>query len=226
MTAKNPGMAALYEQWKDCTQCGLHLKRRQVVFASGNGVDPKIFIIGEAPGPEEDKKGVPFYGTTGQLLRLNLRRAGIDPDKDCFITNAVMCFPTNDGKDFRGPLAPEILACRPRLDMQFRMVRPTVQAVVLLGKRAAATLLYGKLLKEPESKLNAEKGWSAIGMKNLLGWQDKLPAGFPKVYVTYHPSYISRIGANESNLEVSAWQEDLKAVADYALKGTFTDPRG
>jgi uracil-DNA glycosylase family 4 len=211
----------IYNKWKSCTACGLCKKRTQVVFGDGNYTDPKILVIGEAPGPQEDASGIPFYGPTGKLLRRTMESVGINPTLDCFITNSVLCFPTINGKDFRGPTGEEIRACLPRLDEQFNKIANTVKVVLLTGKRALVTWLYREALLA--GNYDHEYAWNALKIEKHLGWVGDTT---PQTYVIYHPSYISRLGANIASLPFIQWKKDLQAVADFALHGQMTRPRG
>jgi len=219
-------MEDLCDEWAHCQKCELHKHRTQVVFGDGNQRDPKILIVGEAPGPDEDKHGRPFIGRTGQKLRNTLKMVGIDVDRDCYITNAVCCYPYDEetGK-FRGPKGSEVIACRPRLVAQASIIKPSIRVVLCLGKRAFATFARAKLMGD--GGLESTKDWDAIKIKSELGWytgpgSEKMKV---KMYTTYHPSFIARQNQSRARAVNVAWQLDLKAVADYALKGEYTDPR-
>lgn len=208
-------MLDLYDQWKDCQRCTFHKMRNKVVFGSGNYKDPKILIVGEAPGPEEDKTGIPFYGTTGSLLRRTLEDVGINHERDCFITNSVLCFPTIDGKRFRPPAGEEIRTCLPRMESQIAAIHPSVKVILLTGARALASFLYPKMLAD--QTLDKEHAWSIIKVNKLIGWHD-IPAYAPaRIFVTYHPSFISRSGANVASLLFVNWRNNLREVKKYAL---------
>jgi uracil-DNA glycosylase family 4 len=116
-----------------CTRCRLHQSRTQVVFGQG---DPHadLMFVGEAPGFHEDRQGLPFVGPSGQLLNRLLEGIGLRRE-DVYICNVVKSRPPQN----RDPLPDEILACRPWLDAQIRLVDPRV--VVTLGNFAAKTLL-------------------------------------------------------------------------------------
>ncbi len=115
-------------------RCRLAEGRTQVVFGTGDGA-AKLMFIGEGPGAEEDRQGVPFVGRSGQLLdRLMLEEIGITRDR-CYIANVVKCRPP----DNRDPKPDEIEACRPYLSQQLDLIRPAV--VVTLGRFAAQWLL-------------------------------------------------------------------------------------
>jgi len=116
-----------------CTRCRLYQSRTQVVFGQG---DPHadLMFVGEAPGFHEDRQGIPFVGPSGQLLNRLLEGIGLRRE-DVYICNVVKSRPPQN----RDPLPDEILACRPWLDAQIRLVDPRV--VVTLGNFAAKTLL-------------------------------------------------------------------------------------
>jgi DNA polymerase len=117
-----------------CTRCRLAEGRTQVVFGMG---DPtaRLMFIGEGPGQEEDRQGLPFVGKSGKLLdRLLLEELGLTRDT-CYIANVVKCRPPGN----RDPKPDEIDACRPYLTQQLDLIRPAV--VVTLGRFAAQWLL-------------------------------------------------------------------------------------
>jgi uracil-DNA glycosylase family 4 len=224
---QSSAMYELYEKWKGCTKCSLATPwRRGIVFGSGNDISPKILVLGEAPGPEEHVQGIPFIGPTGQLLRKSLHRVGIRPDEDCYITNSVICYPTDDGIKFRGPKGSEILTCRERLQDQFGVLlgRGTLKAVLLVGKRANITFFHREALEK--GHFEQEKDLEEIKMKDVMGWHSgALPWSGIRVMTVYHPSYIMRQKLTESSTEFQGWLQDLRALSDWALKDKFWDPR-
>lgn len=127
----------LATQAAGCTRCPLHETRTQVVFGVG---DPSsgLMFIGEAPGREEDLKGEPFVGRSGQLLdRLVLEEVGLTRDR-FYIANVVKSRPPGN----RDPLPLEIEACRPWLEAQLDIIDPRV--VVTLGNFSSKLLLQTK----------------------------------------------------------------------------------
>jgi DNA polymerase len=98
--------------------------------------DVEVFVIGEAPGANEDKRGVPFVGDSGKILRNELHKNGLS-DKT-YITNLVKCRPPNN----RTPTAAEIKACRPYLEKELAALQPSY--VVTAGVPATKTLFRGK----------------------------------------------------------------------------------
>lgn len=105
-----------------------------MVFARGNP-DAALMFVGEGPGEQEDRQGLPFVGRSGQLLdRLILEEMGLERDS-CYIANTVKCRPPGN----RDPLPDEIEACWPYLERQLELVDPKV--VVTLGNFATKLLL-------------------------------------------------------------------------------------
>ncbi len=117
-----------------CTRCALASGRTQVVFGTGHP-EAQLLLVGEGPGAEEDARGEPFVGRSGQLLdRLLEEEMGLTRAQ-CYIANIVKCRPPNN----RDPRPEEIDACRPWLDRQLALLAPRV--VVTLGNVAARSLL-------------------------------------------------------------------------------------
>jgi DNA polymerase len=117
-----------------CTRCRLSEGRTQVVFGMGSPTADLMFI-GEGPGEQEDRQGLPFVGRSGQLLdRLLGEELGITRDR-VYIANVVKCRPPGN----RDPKPDEIDACRPYLQQQLDLIRPAV--VITLGRFAAQWLL-------------------------------------------------------------------------------------
>jgi uracil-DNA glycosylase len=128
-------LAALRDAVSGCTRCVLSATRTQVVFGSGS-LDADLMFVGEAPGFHEDKQGVPFVGSAGQLLDKLL--AGIDLTRDdVFVANVLKCRPPGN----RDPLPEEIAACESHLFRQIALIRPKV--ICTLGN-FATKLLSGK----------------------------------------------------------------------------------
>jgi uracil-DNA glycosylase family protein len=134
-------LSRLSEEAKDCRNCDLWRNATQTVFGEGGAAHPKIMLIGEQPGNEEDKQGKPFVGPAGQLLDRLLAEAGIDRKK-VYVTNAVKHFkwePRGKRRIHKKPSAPEIAACRPWLNAEIAALKPSV--IVCLGATAAQALL-------------------------------------------------------------------------------------
>lgn len=126
-------LAGIARRAASCQACGLCRGRRSVVFGDGHP-DADLMLIGEGPGAQEDRQGLPFVGPAGELL--NKIIAAIDETREgVYIANVVKCRPPNN----RDPLPDEVDACRAYLEAQIDLVRPKV--LVALGRVAAQALL-------------------------------------------------------------------------------------
>jgi DNA polymerase len=122
----------LYRVVQDCRKCPLHETRTKAVFGAGNA-DANLMFVGEAPGAEEDRQGLPFVGRAGQLLNQMLEEIGLSRD-DVFIANVLKSRPPGN----RDPQPAEIEACEPYLWEQVRLIEPRV--VCSLGNFATKLL--------------------------------------------------------------------------------------
>ena len=148
-----------------CTRCRLAEGRKSVVFGSGNpGAD--LMFIGEGPGAEEDRQGLPFVGPAGELLTKIIQAIEMKRE-EVYIANVVKCRPPGN----RDPEPDEVQACRGYLEKQVALVRPRV--LVALGRTAAQTLLGN------ESPIGQLRGrwFQAFGIPTM---------------VTYHPAALLR----------------------------------
>lgn len=118
---------------RECQACRLCEGRRTVVFGSGDP-NAELMFIGEGPGAEEDRQGLPFVGAAGELLTKIIEAIDLRRDQ-VYIANMVKCRPPEN----RDPHPDEVAACRPYLERQIDLVRP--QIIVALGRVAAQALL-------------------------------------------------------------------------------------
>ena len=126
-------LTVLDQEACSCQKCGLAQTRTSVVFGSGK-TNADLLFVGEAPGAEEDRQGLPFVGTAGQLLTRMIEAMGLTR-KDVYITNIIKCRPPNN----RDPKPDEIAECQPYLLQQIDLIAPVV--ICTLGRFAAQTLL-------------------------------------------------------------------------------------
>jgi uracil-DNA glycosylase family 4 len=131
-TERRELLKTVYEEARGCVACPLHQTRTTVVFGSGNA-DADLMFIGEAPGANEDKLGLPFVGQAGKLLDKLLTEIGLDR-ADVFIANTVKCRPPNN----RDPHPHEIESCNGYLRRQVELIEPTV--ICTLGNFATKLL--------------------------------------------------------------------------------------
>lgn len=135
---------ALHDALRDCSDCGLHQGRTQVVFGVGSP-EARLMFVGEGPGFHEDKQGEPFVGQAGKLLTELLGSIGLTRG-DVYIANVVKCRPPEN----RDPAPAEIEACSPHLMEQIAIIRP--QVICTLGRFAT------KLLAETDLSMTAIHG--------------------------------------------------------------------
>ena len=166
-------LPAMREAVQRCRGCGLYADATQAVFGEG-AQSARVMLVGEQPGDQEDREGVPFVGPAGRLLARALEAAGIDRT-ETYVTNVVKHFKWKARGTRRihdRPSWSEQVACRPWLVAELAIVKP--EALVLLGATAAQTLL-GKSFKVTRDR-GRQPG------SNLAG----------TVVATIHPSAILR----------------------------------
>lgn len=117
-------LVGVYRTASGCTLCPLAETRTTVVFGAGDA-DADLMFIGEAPGAEEDRRGLPFVGRAGGLLNELLGEIGLTRD-GVFIANTLMCRPPGN----RDPQPDELAACRPYLLEKVRLIEPKVIATL------------------------------------------------------------------------------------------------
>lgn len=133
-------LADLEARVRNCPLCPLSVTRTIAVPGEGP-LDPKIFILGEAPGKQEDLTGRPFVGAAGKVLEQLLKQIGLSRS-DVFITGSVKCRPPKN----RNPKRNELEACNPYLKEQLKLLRPKI--VVLLGAIAMNVTIGLKVVGE------------------------------------------------------------------------------
>jgi uracil-DNA glycosylase family 4 len=125
-------LVEVYEEASVCTKCPLAENRANVVFGSGNA-DAELMFVGEAPGAEEDRQGLPFVGRAGALLTELLEEVGMSRG-EVWITNVLRCRPPGN----RDPQPIEIESCQPYTHRQVELIEPRV--IATLGNFATKLL--------------------------------------------------------------------------------------
>lgn len=148
-----------------CNRCHLAENRTHIVFGAGSP-NARLVFVGEGPGADEDRQGLPFVGAAGQLLNKIIEAIKLSRDQ-VYICNVIKCRPPGN----RNPQPDEIEACRPFLERQLAAIAPEV--VCTLGTFASQTLLD---TDAPISRLRGR--FHAYG--NI------------KVMPTFHPAYLLR----------------------------------
>jgi uracil-DNA glycosylase len=164
----------LRETVASCQRCALAATRTQTVFGVGNQA-AEWLIVGEAPGAEEDRQGLPFVGRAGQMLDAMLRAIGLAREQ-VYIANVMKCRPPGN----RDPRPDEANCCLPYLERQIELIKPKVMLAV--GRIAAQNLL-----KTDTAVSRLRQRVHRFGR-----------AGVPLV-VTYHPAYL-RISARRGRI--------------------------
>ena len=136
--------AELEKQCGECRGCALWQTRTNLVFGTGSQT-AKLMFVGESPGEQEDKTGIPFVGAAGQLLDKYLTAVGIDRD-EVYIANILKCRPPHN----RDPLPEEGDRCMKFLREQVKLIRPKM--IVCLGRIAAMRLI------KPDYRITREHG--------------------------------------------------------------------
>lgn len=179
MWQKSKTLDELNKKIADCTNCGLHKNRNKFVFGSGNQ-NADVLVIGEGPGAEEDKQGLPFVGRAGKLLTDILKAINFERE-DVFIANIVKCCPPGN----RTPLPDEMETCIPYLKKQIELIKPKL--ILCLGLTAAKGLL-----KKKDSLTNLRG--------NIFEYENV------KVMVTFHPAALLR----NPNWKRDCWEDVKK----------------
>lgn len=171
-----------------CTQCEeLARTRTRTVLHDGSPM-ARLCFIGEAPGADEDKEGVPFVGKAGQLLTKIIEACGLKRE-DVYICNVLRCRPPNN----RTPLPDEVSNCRGFLHRQLAIVQP--EYICCLGASAAQTIL---------------ETTRSIGALRKTFYEFRGAA----VLCTYHPSYLLRNPAAKKEV----WEDMKLLMAKMGLK--------
>ena len=189
-------LKALAAAAQGCRGCDLYKDATQAVFGQG-GKAARLILVGEQPGDQEDRQGLPFVGPAGALLDKALEEAGISRS-EVYVTNAVKHFkwePRGKRRIHKKPRVSEVKACRPWLEAELRTIHPVV--TVALGATAAQSLLG------PSFKLMSGRGTVV----------DDPAVG--RVVATIHPSAVLRaIDADGRRAAYEMLVADLRVAAE------------
>ena len=174
----------LKKNCESCSRCQLRSGASRVVFGDGFN-RASLLLVGEAPGADEDKTGVPFVGRAGQLLDRIFVAAEIDRTK-VFITNVVKCRPPGN----RLPLQPEVEACLPYLKKQIELINP--QIIICLGALAAKKLINKNIA------ITRDRGkWHDINGRRVIA--------------TFHPAALLR----DPSRKKEVWEDFKQVMHYY-----------
>lgn len=197
-TAVSEKLKKLDDAIASCRKCPLGAARLNAVPGAGSH-EAKVMFVGEGPGFDEDHRGEPFVGKSGQLLDKIMASIGLSRDT-VYIANIVKCHPMRDpatpearGND-RPPTPEEISACRSYLDEQIRLIKPRV--IVTLGAVPARVLL-----ETAQSVTSIRGQWHSYRPKD---------GGEPvRLLPTFHPAALLR----NPDLKKDVWT-DMKNLRE------------
>jgi DNA polymerase len=158
---------------EDCRGCNLYKTRTKTVYGDGD-IRANLLFVGEAPGADEDKTGVPFVGRAGKLLDRILEEVGLKRG-EVYICNTLKCRPPGN----RDPLPEESAACAPYLQKQIEVIDPKI--IVTLGLPAIRYFVPGN---EAMGKLRAK----------IIDYKGR------KILPTYHPAAALRFPAYKEQI--------------------------
>lgn len=188
--ARRDALVEVYNQASICERCPLSATRTRVVFGAGNA-DSDLIFVGEAPGAEEDRQGLPFVGRAGGLLTELLEDIGLKRE-DVFVANVLKCRPPGN----RDPQPEEIDACRPYLEQQVGLIQPRV--ICTLGNFST------KLLTANQTGITKVRG---VPQQHLIGGR------FVHLLPLFHPAAGLRTPRVAEQL-----REDFRQIPDLLAK--------
>jgi len=171
-----------------CDDCELRAGATRPVPGHGD-LDAPLMMVGEAPGAEEDRSGIPFSGPAGHLLDRSLAKLGVRRSR-IYITNVVRFRPPGN----RMPHSGEVSACLHHLVEEIRIVRPRI--IAALGAVAAQSLLGTR-----------------EGLKSLRG--RAVAAGGTRIIPMFHPAFALRNLERDPSI-LAVFETDLRRVCDEA----------
>lgn len=186
------GLEAVAVEVAACQACRLAGTRQLTVPGDGDP-DARVVLLGEAPGAEEDRTGLPFVGRSGRLLDELLGQAGSSRD-EVFITSMAKCRPPGN----RNPRADELAACRPHLDAQLSAL-DSARVVVTLGNVPTQAMLS-----------------TTVGITKLRGTARQVEGLSPQILPTFHPAAALRGGSSVAAVLAG----DLRAALDLGRRGS------
>ena len=178
------------EKCLTCQKCSLGKTRTNIVFSDGVA-NPKLMLIGEAPGFYEDKQGKPFVGKAGQLLDKIFASVGLSREKNVYICNTIKCRPPEN----RNPLPDEKAACWEYLKAQIDIIKPKI--ILLCGNVAVQSIL-GEV-----GGITKIRGKWYQGGENVYG---------AKLMPIFHPSYLLRNDSREKGSPKWLMWQDIQEI--------------
>jgi uracil-DNA glycosylase len=197
---RREALEAVAAEVRACTRCPLHAQRTQAVPGHGDP-ETEVVFVGEGPGFNEDREGLPFVGAAGSLLNELLSAIGWRR-QDVFVTNVVKCRPPGN----RDPEPAEIAACAPFLRRQLEVLDPAL--IVTLGRHSLQTFMPGARIGGSHGTIRPVD--PATGAPNALA------------YAMYHPAAALRQGALKQTMleDVAGLPETLLRARERRAQAT------
>jgi DNA polymerase len=183
-----------------CFSCGLHRNCLSPKMKPYGSFNKKIMVVGEAPGEEEDKKGKPWQGKVGSILRKVLLEYDIDLFKDCVCINSVMCRPENN----KTPTDKEINCCRKNVLKAINDYKPKL--IILVGGCSVNSVI-GYIHNGNIGGITDWRGF-VIPDKTFNSWLCPI----------FHPSFINRQNTDEC---LNIWKKDIENLLSYIDKSVI-----
>jgi len=196
----SPDLATLDDVVRACQACDLGQRRHHAVPGMGDP-HPDWLVVGEAPGEEEDRQGLPFVGRAGQLLDRMLAAMDLSREHKVYIANVIKCRPPHN----RNPDPVEIAQCLPHLLRQVELLEPKI--VLAMGRFAAHTVLAQGSEFSPEVLQQMPLGKLRGRVHQVQIGERRLP-----VVVTFHPAYLLRSPTEKGK----AWADLCLAMEAYS----------
>lgn len=198
-----------YNGLTECDACDLRAGCTQVVPASGN-IFARLAFVGEAPGEDEDREGVPFIGKAGKAIDSLLQFLDVER-RDVYITNTVKCRPVDDKGRNDKPDGEQIKACSPWLRAELALVQPRI-IVALGGYALQATTKMGRSITKPATKFSKHS-------KNVL--KPRYPEwGAAIVCPFFHPAALFYPGSKD---KIEVWKAACKKLRKLCASVMLTE---
>ena len=183
-------LEVIHNKCLTCEKCSLCKTRHHVVFSDG-AANPKLMLIGEAPGYNEDMQGKPFVGKAGQLLDKIFASVGLSRQENVYICNTIKCRPPEN----RNPLPQEKDACWEYLKAQIDIIQPKI---ILLCGNVAVQSIMGNI-----GGITKVRGRWFDGGENVHG---------AKLMPIFHPSYLLRNDSRQKGSPKWLMWQDIQEI--------------
>jgi len=179
-----------------CRICSVGNVYNQVVQSWGNKVNPKVVIVGEAPGQDELEQGIPFVGKCGKLLRATLKKYGFN-ETNCLITNTIPCRPENN----QFPSDEKIIHTCKNIWLKNELILLNPDYLLLIGAKSLKFLL----------------GMEGISKSRGIWYKRKINNKSIKLMATFHPSYVLRVQYSvDKKYVLTSFETDIMSVGKEA----------